>query len=197
MSYRVLPIFLFFVLNFFCVEPLRACQCPTTLLSMEECDKYEIIFRGKVISVKPCADKFGVVVFEIEELYKGNASKKFIVLFDCNDKCATEFLAGDEWIIYSRYKQVSNAMMDWCSRSRKLFHNANEDFYTVNNGNDYDDELAFLRKKLGAHRLLNDPAENLGERNKLPTTNQTIVLFIASLLAIILFYWLFNKYFRF
>lgn len=174
-----------------------ACQCPTTSLSTEECDKYEIIFRGKILSVKTCADKFGEAVFEIEELYKGNATKKFTVLFECTGDCAMKLLAGDEWIIYSRYKQVTNAMMDWCSRSRKLFHNANEDFYAVNYGNDYDDEVEFLRKNLGRHRFLQDAKEEGGNRNKLPSTNETIVLFVCSLLAIVLFYWLFNKLFKF
>jgi len=176
----------------------NACQCPLTALGQEECNKYEIIFKGKILSVKSCADKPGEAVFEIEELYKGNSAKKFTVLFDCKSDCALPFLTGEEWIIYSRYKQVGSAMMDWCSRSRKFFVNDKEDFYTVNYGNDYFDELKFLRANLGLHRFLPGPGVGVddGDRNILPSTNQTIVLFIGSLLAIILFYWLFNRYFR-
>lgn len=174
-----------------------ACECPYSVLSLEECNKYEIIFKGKVVSVKPCVDKPGEVLFELEELYKGNSGKNFKVLFDCNSECAMKFLPGDEWIIYSRYKQIDNAMMDWCSRSRKYFKNENEDFYTVTYGNDYYDEVKFLRKQLGVHRfLLSKSAETLN-RNVIPGINQTVILVICSLLAIVLFYWLLNRYLKF
>jgi hypothetical protein len=189
---------IFFLVFFICVDAANACQCPPSSLSVEEAGKYEIIFKGKIISVTPCGNKFGEAVFEIDELYKGNSAKRFSVLFECNTDCAMEFLAGDEWIIYSRYKQVGSALMDWCSRSRKLFSNEKEDFYAVNYGNDYDDELKFLREKLGLHRLLPGPAVNeKGERNLIPSTNQTILLFVGSLLCIVLFYWLFNRFFKF
>src|SRR5688572_27171634 len=91
-----------------------ACQCPLTKLGVEECNKYEIIFKGTILKVKDCGDKQGEAVFEVQELYKGNATKEFKVLFDCKDPCAQKFYASDEWIIYSRYKQIDNAMMDWC-----------------------------------------------------------------------------------
>jgi hypothetical protein len=185
------------VTAFFSVASALGCQCPPSSLSIEECNKYEIIFKGKILSVKTCGDKFGEAVFEIEDLYKGNASKNFTVLFECNTECYQQFLAGEEWIIYSRYKQVNNAKMDWCSRSRKFFNNLGEDFYMVNYGNDYDDEVKFLRDNLGRHRFMPDSVKDAGDRNAIPSTNQTIILFVCSLLAIILFYWLFNKYFKF
>src|SRR6478736_2853398 len=55
----------------------KACQCPMTQLSMEECKKYEIIFKGKVVHVIDCDNKFGEALFEVQELYKGNAGEKF------------------------------------------------------------------------------------------------------------------------
>ncbi len=171
----------------------QACQCPPTKLSLEECDKYEIIFKGKIVSVKDCGNKFGEAIFEVEELYKGNATKQFEVLFECQVACAQQFYAGDEWIIYSKYKQLENAMMDWCSRSRKYIKNEKEDFYTLNYGNDYDDEVKFLREKLGNHRLLLQTTTRVEERNKLPNTNEIILILISSIAAIILFYFLFNK----
>jgi hypothetical protein len=183
-----------FLLNTF---PVQACQCPLTTLGIAECDKYEIIFKGKVLSVVPCGQKFGEAVFEIQELYKGNAASSFKMLFECGGECAVGFKTGEEWIIYSRYKQIDNALMDWCSRSRKQFSNEKEDFYAVTYGNDYDDELSFLREHLGLHRLLKDEI-TLGEnRNLLPKQWETALLFIASLLVIVLFYWLFNRFFKF
>lgn len=190
------------ILSFFIIFFLRtlnafACQCPLTALGLEESNKYEVIFKGKVISVETCKDKFGTAIFEVEELYKGNASKKFTVLFECGVECAQEFSAGEEWIIYSRYKQIDKALMDWCSRSRKFFKNPKEDFYAVTYGNDYYDELKFLREKLGIHRLLVLKESTTQNRNERPTANQTILMLVISISAILLFYWLFKKYFKF
>jgi hypothetical protein len=174
-----------------------ACQCPATTLSLDECNKYEVIFRGRVDSVRLCDNNFGEAFFIVSELYKGNATKRFKILFECGTPCALSFNPGEEWIIYSRYKQINNVKMDWCSRSRKFFKVAKEDFYLVNYGNTYDEEVAFLQKNLGLHRLLADNKNVSENRNERPSTNQTIVILICSLATIILFYWLFNKYFKF
>jgi hypothetical protein len=86
--------------------------------------------------------------------------------------------------------------MDWCSRSRKYFRIEKLDYYTATYGNDYYDEVKFLREKLGNHRLLADQKNMDVERNMLPSKTEFVVILICSLLAIILFYWLFNKFFR-
>lgn len=164
---------------------------------MRECDKYEIIFKGRIDSVKPCENNSGEAFFRIDELYKGNVTQYFKVLFKCDEPCAVQFNPGEEWIIYTRYKQVNNAMMDWCSRSRKYFKVENQDFYKVNYGNDYDDEVEFLRKNLGLHRVASGSKNISEKRNIKPSTNQSIIILICSLAAIILFYWLFNKFFKF
>lgn len=163
---------------------------------MEECNKYEIIFRGKIVSVKDCGDKFGEAIFEIEELYKGNATKEFKVLFECDVECAQKFNPGEEWIIYSRYKQIDNAKMDWCSRSRKYFKVDKEDFYAVTYGNDYYDEVKFLHKNLGVHRFLTDKNPQDGSRNKIPDKQGFIIALLCSLAGLVLFYYLFNRFFR-
>ena len=174
-----------------------ACQCPITKLSAEECNKYEIIFRGRLKSVKPCADKKSEAVFEILELYKGVVTGDFTVLFDCETECAQAFNAGEEWIIYSNYKQATNAKMDWCSRSRKYFKNVKLDFYTVTYGNEYDEELKFLRDKLGLHKTAKALENNAaGGRNIIPTQTEFIVYLLISIVAILVFYYLFNKFFK-
>lgn len=165
----------------------KACDCPLSTLSMAECDKYEIIFKGKVKEVKPCGGKFGEALFEVQELYKGNATREFTVLFECGGECALGFNAGEEWIIYSKYKQINNALMDWCSRSRKYFRFAKEDFYTSTYGNDYEDELAFLRDKLKLHRLLQDENKDNNNRNKLPGLSDTIYLLLGSIAVVVIF----------
>lgn len=174
-----------------------ACQCPLTSLSKGECEKYEVIFKGKVVSVKACDNNFGEAVFEISELYKGLTTKEFKVLFECGVECSREFSVGQEWIIYGNYKQVNNVKMDWCSRSRKYFKIDKEDYYTSTYGNDYHDEEKFLRENLGLHRFLSDKKTSTEFRNKRPSKTETIIILICSLAAVILFYWLFNKFFKF
>ncbi len=187
---------LFLLVLFPLPQRLSACQCPITRLGLEECNKYEIIFKGKIATVKDCGGKFGEAVFEVEELYKGNATKKFKVLFECDVECAQKFNPGEEWIIYSRYKQIDNAKMDWCSRSRKFFKIENQDFYAITYGNDYYDEVKFLREKLGVHRLLADSPKPEANRNKIPDQTQFVIILLCSLAGLILFYYLFNRFFR-
>lgn len=187
---------IFSILFVFAFGSSKACQCPLSNLSLNECEKYEVIFRGKVLDVKSCGDKPGEAQFEVLELYKGNASEKFKILFRCDEECAYLFKPGEEWIIYSRYKQVNTAMMDWCSRSRRYFSNLKEDYYTSTYGNDYEEELAFLRTHLGQHRLLKGDATLSQSRNQIPGKAQTAVLLICSILGIVLFYLIFKKFFQ-
>lgn len=189
MKYLVL---FFLVLN----SLARACQCPQTTLSLKECEQYEIIFKGTIKSIKTCDQKFGEAMFEVQELYKGAITQTFKVLFDCNETCAQKMLLGEEWIIYTRYKQVENAKLDWCSRSRKFFKVDKEDYYTVNYGNDYYDEVKFLREKLGTHRFLTEKSTKVENRNKLPNANESIIILLASLAVIVGFYFVFNRYFK-
>jgi len=188
-SYSLLTI-LFLVL---CLQ-LKPCQCPVTNLSKAECDKYEVILRGKILEVNNCGDKPGEATVEVLELFKGNAYKKFKLLFRCEGDCFYQFRPGEEWIIYSRYRQVNTAMMDFCSRSRRWFRNDREDYYTATNGNDYEDELKFLRQELGLHRLLAEDHSNDPSRNKVPNTNQTVLILLISLGVILLFYYLFSRF---
>lgn len=183
---------------FFCltITKITACQCPLTQLSKAECSKYELIFRGKVLSVATCKGKPGVALFEIQDLYKGNLPNQFQMLFNCDEPCSSEFNVGEEWIIYTRFKQINNGLMDWCSRSRRFIKNEKEDYYVATSGVTYDQEVKFLQDSLGLHRLMKAQPSNMQHRNQLPTQNQTIIILICSILAIILFYFLFNKFFK-
>jgi hypothetical protein len=42
----------------FCYINLNACQCPLSGLSIAECDKYDIVFKGRVKNVVECDNKF-------------------------------------------------------------------------------------------------------------------------------------------
>lgn len=172
------------------------CECPVSVFSKAECNKYDIIFRGTVLSVAMCDNKPGVAVFKVKDLYKGAISEHFKVLFTCGEECSYEIKEGEEWIIYSNYKQLDRAMLDWCSRSRRFIKNEKEDYYTVSSGNSYNDEVKFLEDSVGIHRLMKEPLTPEQSRNQLPSVNQQIIILICSLLCVILFYYLFNKFFK-
>ena len=187
-------IFSFLILN---STFLISCQCPLTSLSVKECDKYDIVFRGRIKSDTLFDTKKGSAVFEVLELYKGVTAAEFTVLFEHGTECAQIFNVGEEWIIYGNFKQATNLKMDWCSRSRKYFKNDKLDFYTVTYGNDYDSELTFLREKLGLHKTLK-PIENnaAGQRNIIPTQTEFVIYLLISIVAIVIFYYLFNRFFK-
>ncbi|MCD6017483.1 MAG: hypothetical protein K0S53_604 [Bacteroidetes bacterium] len=172
-----------------------ACQCPITSLTDKETNKYDIIFKGKIKSVK-LNNTNSEAVFTIDELYKGLLAQDFKVLFNDADVCKIEMRAGDEWIIYANYHQIDNAKMDFCSRSRKFFKNNKEDFFAETTGISYEEELRYLQSNLGLHKLMKENPNRVENRNILPTGNQSIVIIICSILGLIFFYVLINKIFK-
>ncbi len=199
MKYIIRVLILFIQLFFSGIlvpSQISACQCPVTVFSKAECNKYEVIFRGKVLSVAACDNKPGVAVFEVEDLYTGSLTNKFTMLFNCNDECASPFQPGEEWIIYTRYKQLNNGFMDWCSRSRKFIGNAKEDFYITTSGCTYDSEIKYLQDSLGLHRLMKEQPTAAQHRNQLPSMTQSIIILLCSIGFIIAFYYFFNKFFK-
>ncbi len=185
-----------FTILFVCtVKLIFACQCPVTELSEKELNKYDLIFKGTIQSVKLNKEK-SEALFLIEELYKGNAAASFKIYFNDLDNCKLELRAGDEWIIYTNYHQVDNAKLDFCSRSRKFFKVAKEDFFAVTTGISYEEELRFLQTTLGLHKLLKDNPNKVENRNIIPSSNQFIVIIICSILGVLLIYVIVNKLFK-
>jgi len=185
---------LIYILLFILISKLSlACQCPLTSLNETEIGKYDLIFKGKILSINLKENANSEAVIEIEELYKGNSYKTFKLMFNEADPCKLELRVGDEWIIYTNYKQMDNGVLDFCSRSRKFFKNIKEDFFMVTTGVSYDEELKYLQTKLGLHKLLKENPNKVENRNQLPSKNQFIIILICSLVGVILFYWLLKK----
>jgi hypothetical protein len=172
-----------------------ACQCPVTDLSDKELNKYDLIFKGKIQTIKLNKEK-SEAMFLVEELYKGNTAPTFKILFNDLDNCKLELRAGDEWIIYTSYRQIDNAKLDFCSRSRKYFEVAKEDFFAVTTGISYDEELHFLQTKLGLHKLLKDNPNKVENRNVIPSSNQFIIIIICSIAGVLMIYVIVNKLFK-
>ena len=172
-----------------------ACQCPLSSLSDKEIAKYDIIFKGSLKSIK-LNNTNSEAIFTISNLYKGIISQDFKILFNDEDVCKLELRVGDEWIIYTNYYQVDNAKLDFCSRSRKYIKNIKEDFFAETTGIAFDDELRYLDTHLGLHKLLKSNQNKVENRNIIPSSNQFILLLILSVAGLLLFYWLFNKFFK-
>ena len=185
-----------FILLFILIYNLvNACQCPLTKLDETETNKYDIIFKGKISSIKLLKER-SEALFTIQELYKGPISEQFIVLFNDVDVCKLELRAGDEWIIYANFKQINNAQLDFCSRSRKFFKNSKEDFFEVTTGITYQEEINYLQKKLGLHKCMKNNANVVENRNIIPNNTQFLIFIAFSLIGIVIFYWLVNKFLK-
>ena len=172
-----------------------ACQCPITALNETETSKYDIIFKGKITLVKLLKER-SEALFTIQELYKGPIGETFTVLFNDADVCKLDLIAGDEWIIYANFRQVNNAQLDFCSRSRKFFKNTTEDFFTVTTGISYDEEMKYLQTKLGLHTCLKSNPNMSQNRNIIPSIGQFIFFIFCSIIGVIVFYWLVNKFLK-
>jgi hypothetical protein len=185
---RVILIFFFFLF----VKNSFACQCPITQLNTFELNKYEIIFSGQINQIKMNGTN-SEAIFTIKELYKGMIAQNFKVVFNNEDACKLELRKGDDWIIYSNYNQIDNAKLDFCSRSRLYIKNITEDFFAVNTGISYDEELKYLQTNLGLHKLLKNNPNKIENRNKLPTGNQFIFILLCSVAGLVFFIWLVGK----
>jgi hypothetical protein len=174
------------------VKNSYACQCPLTQLNVTELNKYDIIFKGKINALKINGAN-SEAIFTIEELYKGMVAQNFKVIFNNDDVCKLELRNGDDWIIYTKYHQIDNAKLDFCSRSRVYIKNIKEDFFAVNTGVSYDEELKYLQKNLGLHKLLKNNPNKVENRNIIPTNNQFIIILLCSMLGLIFFIWLVGK----
>lgn len=183
------------VLFFILTHQIQACQCPMTALTKPECDKYDLIFRGSISNVQFNEGK-SFVMFRIKDLYKGISTETFKVFFDEADPCRLDMRVGDEWIIYTNYYQMNNAKMDFCSRSRKFFKNMKEDFVYSTSNVSYDEEVKFLQNNYGLHTFLKENQNKVENRNQLPDKKQFVIYLLISLLGIILFYYLFNRFFK-
>lgn len=174
---------------------LYACQCPLTALNNDEIKKYDIIFKGTVNKIT-LNDKRSEALFNVITLFKGDVTQQFKILFDNTDNCKIDLREGDEWIIYTNYIQIDKAKLDFCSRSRYYIKNIKEDFFTEVTGVSYDEELRFLQTTLGEHKLLKENPNKSQNRNQIPNKNQFIIIIIISCVAMVLFYWGFNKLFK-
>ncbi|MEO6882752.1 MAG: hypothetical protein ABI199_01870 [Bacteroidia bacterium] len=194
---------IFFLFAFSClVKSAIACDCPPIQQNIQQQSRtYAVIFEGKVDSVSVISGKYASVYFNVSELFKGKSYAESQVRFDCSTSCQLNFTPKETWIIYANYYKYGELEIKFCSRSRKLIADTTQDYYSVNNGMSFKNELAFLQKNFGSQPLLNEDTialqhEEEAQRLTHPTGVQALWLVGISFVVVTAFLYFFNKYFK-
>jgi hypothetical protein len=192
---------LFLFLIAFCFS--HACECPPlSAVSKELCKEYDVIFYGKVDSVKPCStDGIGTAYFTVISLYKGSALQHISVDYDCSSSCMMSFFKNDEWIIYAMYQHFDLLTVDICGHSRKKITDGTIDYYEAASQRSFSEENSFLEKNLGlqpfaSHNKLNDQQKEMQPHNEQPSAMNKLWLLLISLAVMAIIYFISRKYFK-
>ena len=138
--------FLVVIFSFVSLFATSQCTCDVILpMTFEATAGVEVIFYGRVVEVKEGCTEESVVVFDVEEEYKGGLKRSQEVLYICGTECGMSFVEGEQWIIYGSKNNAQEVLVDWCSRSRRKFDNESEDFYRGLLESTFDQEIEFLR----------------------------------------------------
>ncbi|HTL81135.1 MAG TPA: hypothetical protein VL651_05500 [Bacteroidia bacterium] len=184
--------FLLFILLSFSFRAF-ACTCDDEPLTVAELAKYDLIFTGKVVAVSGCS-KESQVKFLITKLYKGKAFESTEIQFDCTSDCSLSFAPDQTWIIYATYFEYGKAVVHFCSLSRMKIDDMANDHYAQERKLSFDEELSFLEKNLGVQPFNVIKVEDTQHHELLhPTPWQTILLLIASLAGLGVFYYVVKR----
>lgn len=194
--------FLIGFLTFFSILTY-ACECPpASVVSKELCEKYDVIFYGRVDSINSCStDGIGTAYFTIISLYKGSAEQHVSIDYDCTSSCLMSFAKNDEWIIYSVYQKFDLLTVSLCSPSRKKATEGLVDYYQASSHRSFAEESAFLEGSLGLHSFashndLNDRQKEMQPHNEQPGAWGKLWLLLISLGAMGAIYLITKKYFK-
>lgn len=185
---------LFFLFLLLSVHVL-ACDCPPPEpVSKELCNKYDVIFYGRIDSVASCAaDGIGTVYFTVISLYKGSVEQHASLGYDCKTSCLMSFAPGEEWIIYGIYQGFNQVTVSLCSPSRKRVAEGTVDYYEAGSHRTFGQESTFLMATLGIqpyaqHNRLNDQQKEMAPHNEQPSAMGKLWLLLISLGTMIIVY---------
>jgi hypothetical protein len=193
------------IIIFFSILSLTslACECPPAEpLSKSLADKYDVIFYGRVDSIKSCsADGIGTAYFTIVNLYKGAAEQHVALDYDCTSECLMSFSKDEEWIIYSVYQRFDLLTVSLCSPSRKKVIIGETDHFEAISGKSFDDENNFLKQSFGTHSFsshneLNDRQKEMQPHNEQPSEPGKLWLLLISVLVLAAIFIVIKKFFR-
>jgi hypothetical protein len=193
---------LIFLFSFLSLTSL-ACECPPSEpLSKEIADKFDVIFYGRIDSIKPCSsDGIGTAYFTIINLYKGAAEQHVAVDYDCTSECLMSLAKDESWIIYAVYQKFDLLTVSLCSPSRKKFTGGETDHYQVISQKSFDEENDFLQQSFGikafsSHNELNDKQREMQPHNEQPSAWGKLWLLLVSLAVLAIFFIVIKKFFK-
>ena len=153
MRYGLINFLILFLLPVSLFAQYDECDCPQHpgKINKEIVEDFDLIFRGKIISIEQCKNKEKRVLFYGEELFKGERIPREIpLLISCEKACSFQFELEEEWLIYAR--EDSTLPYFWraelCERSRKIPIPGKEDPHILYNDMRYDEERAYLIKNV-------------------------------------------------
>jgi hypothetical protein len=195
-SIRKTPLFFIF---FLCFLKIFSCDCPKLQkLNMEYCSHYSLIFKGTVRKVSTC-NEINHALINIQELFKGEATKNIELYFDCSSDCKMNLMVGETWIIYANFIQLNKPKVEFCSRSRKLIDNeikVASNFIASDLG--FNEEVDWLKENLGIKKIITEDRIKTFDthRNQLPEKKTSLLLILFSLLFFLILIFIIKKYFK-
>lgn len=178
-----------------------SCECKGTApLTIVECRKFELIAQCKIDSIKVCTGDKSLVFVSVLEMYKGNLETKLNFLYDCSTSCMMSFAKDEIWLLYAKRGNQNQFELNLCDRNRKYFAQAKDDFYALNAGLSFADEIAYLKKNIG-YKIPQEENKNkaidITQRENDETSGANKLLMLAiSLVLFLLMYYIVNKKLR-
>ena len=78
------------------------CSCSHKKITQKEYDEYSLIFIGEIVEVEDCDNKgYQEFTFEIEQIFKGQATKFVSGFNNCGGVCNYSYKLGQKWLVYS------------------------------------------------------------------------------------------------
>jgi hypothetical protein len=187
---------LFLLAVFFSLRAESTCNCTLIPVSDNAIAPYELIFKGKVLSVSGC-DKTANVTFEIQELYVGKSFATVEIAYDCSSACKMTFAPGETWLVYATYESYGKAKTEYCSHTRMLYPDDENDMNTIGHGMTFDEEIAWLKKKFGVQELNDESmAVDMHHKNIIPKGYTVLWYLGIGLVVVVAAYFVGRRFFR-
>lgn len=207
----LLPAFLLMSLSVWAQH--EECDCPEHPGEVNKAvvESYDLVFRGKVQQAGNCTNGTASAVFEGLELFRGEKVPRYVTLnYSCGKACSYDFEKGTEWLLYARNDSVNTGryLITFCERSRRFIADKKDDSYTMFNDMSWDEELAYLRKKVHPKPIFieNSDVQKIEEQNlkvidanrdiTIRDANKKMILIGISFLVMIIFILAFKKWFK-
>lgn len=189
-----------FLINFalLAYTGLLACDCKQqSPLTIVECIKFDGILQCTIDSVSACNTK-SIAYAHTIEVYKGAQQGAVQLNFDCSSSCQMSFAKGERWLVYGKLNALHQLEMNFCDRNRKYFSASKDDYFAVNTGLSFEDEIAYLKKNIGL-KVKNEQHPNgksidiTQRENALGSGGNNLLLLLASLIFFLLIYVVVSK----